>query len=211
MNILCDLDSVLADFFSAALKDLNWHYRLRDEDAPWQDGNFILHVNQFKKSQSGECPIKQRPPPITVEEYIETKNPNMHEVWGITSKQFWAAIDYPNFWFYLQPFPWAKKLVKYLKSKGTLTIATAPGHIRSFSEKADWLRTHLDIDKNDIMIGKHKWLMARDDSVLIDDLPANVKEFRIYGGNAILVPSNWNKRDLSFEDVIGAIEDSKLL
>jgi hypothetical protein len=25
------------------------------------------------------------------------------------------------------------------------------------------------------------------------------------------VPSNWNKRDLSFEDVIGAIEDSKLL
>jgi 5'(3')-deoxyribonucleotidase len=148
---------------------------------------------------------------ITINQYIETQNPNMHEVFGITKTQFWAAIDYPNFWYYLQPFPWAKKLVKYLKSKGTVTIATAPGHIRSFSEKASWLQTHLDINRNDIMIGKHKWLMAREDAVLIDDLPENIKKFRAYGGNAILVPSNWNTRNLSYEHVLGAIEEAGIL
>jgi len=188
VNILADLDGIFADFFTAALKDLNWLYRQR---GAWDDG------------------MKQ--PPITVEQYIETKNPNMHEVFQISKDQFWAAIDYPNFWYYLQPFPWAKKLIKYLKSKGDVTIATAPGHIRSFSEKASWLQTHLDIDRNDIMIGKNKWLMAKSNSLLIDDLPVNIEKFKEHGGNAILVPSNWNKQNLCFEDVMSVIEGSGLL
>ena len=49
-------------------------------------------------------------------------------------------------------------------------------------------------------LGAKKHLMAGN-GILIDDSPANVNKFRQYGGHAILVPSNWNTSNLSFEHI----------
>ena len=46
-----------------------------------------------------------------------------------------------------------------------------------------------------------KYLLTAPGNVLIDDYTKNVNEFRGSGGEAVLVPSNWNTADLT-EDIV---------
>lgn len=56
------------------------------------------------------------------------------------------------------------------------------------------------------MLGSKKWLLAKPDHLLIDDLDKNVHQFILHGGNATLVPSDWNTFDLTFDKVWNKIK-----
>lgn len=49
--------------------------------------------------------------------------------------------------------------------------------------------------------GKKKYLLAREDALLIDDSKPNCDSFIGNGGSAALVPSDWNTLDLSYNMV----------
>ena len=43
--------------------------------------------------------------------------------------------------------------------------------------------------------------------ILIDDYSGNVDKFKNAGGDAILIPSDWNTVDLTYEKVLDAITE----
>jgi 5'(3')-deoxyribonucleotidase len=175
MNILLDLDGVLADFLSLALEKLNnWN---------WPDGYC-------------QEPTQQ----LTPEIYARIGKFDIAEVYGISADKFWEVLEYKDrFWCNLKPFPWARELYRYLSSIGQVTICTSPSlHPTCPAQKIEWVQRHLGLRSSNMMIGSRKYLMAKPGNVLIDDYPKNVEAFRTVGGDAILVPSNWNTNPLTY-------------
>lgn len=147
---------------------------------------------------------------ITLEDYVNKQfGWNIQDVYEISVNEFWSIIDSkPFFWLKLKPFPWAKLLVDFLRKIGDVTIVTTPSlDPECAKQKLQWLDSCLNIKSNDVFIGSKKYLMAGN-GTLIDDAPNNVNKFIEYGGKAILVPSNWNTRDLNFNLVKQTILDN---
>jgi 5'(3')-deoxyribonucleotidase len=126
--------------------------------------------------------------------------------YGYTVNDVFKLIEKKeNFWFDLDPFPWAKDLYKYLSSIGDVTIVTTPIEDPDCArQKLAWLKYHLGITSKDVIIGGKKYLLAGN-GILIDDWSNNVDKFKEAGGKAILVPSNWNSVLLNLEMVISEI------
>ena len=140
---------------------------------------------------------------ISTEEYVDKHYGwSIQEAYNITDSEFWSFIEQePLFWLDLRPFPWAKELVDFLRLMGDVTIVTSPSlDPDCVKQKLQWLRRHLNIESNDVFLGSKKYLMAGN-GILIDDFPKNVEKFQYHGGKAILVPSNWNTNNLTFEEV----------
>lgn len=178
IQILLDMDGVLVDFMSGAIKALNKAY----------------HKD------------------ITLEQYAtEFGKWGTYDYYGISKKEFWQAIENVlGFWLDLQPIPWYKELYNYLSSKGDVTITTAPSKSNScVVQKYRWLEYYLNIKKEDVIMINKKQLLVAPGNILIDDSPDNVDRFSSVGGKAILVPSTWNTVNLTFEQVVYAI-DSQL-
>lgn len=138
---------------------------------------------------------------ITLEEYVDSQlGWSIQEAYGISVSRFWSIINNENdFWLRLEPFPWCKELIKFLREIGDITIVTTPSlDPECAKQKLQWLKIFLDIQSNDVFLGAKKYLMAGN-GILIDDSPDNVKKFKQYGGEAILVPSNWNTKNLTFD------------
>lgn len=172
-QILLDMDGVLVDFLSGALKALNRDFG-RD---------------------------------ITIEEYAEKFGQwGTYDYYGITIKEFWNSIHTtPDFWMNLEPLPWYKELYALLSEMGEVTILTTPSLDPACAmQKLQWLRYYLDIDSDAVFMGSRKYLMAGN-GILIDDYFKNVDAFRSAGGEAILVPSNWNTNGLTFERIKNTI------
>jgi 5'(3')-deoxyribonucleotidase len=172
-QILLDMDGVLVDFLSGAIKALNRDFN-RD---------------------------------ITIEQYADKFGRwETYDYYGITTTQFWESIhNTPFFWVDLEPMPWYKELYALLSEMGDVTILTTPSLDPSCSmQKLQWLRKHLDIGSDAVFMGARKYLMAGN-GILIDDYYKNVDKFRDAGGEAILVPSNWNTNGLTFERIKNTI------
>jgi len=144
---------------------------------------------------------------ITLEQYAKTKEFSMYKVFNISPSLFWKTIEDADIWSNMDPFLWALDLIDYLDHYGDITICTSPSrNPQCAAKKIIWIQKHLGLGINSIMIGSRKYLMAKDGNVLIDDWDKNTKEFTEHGGKAILVPSNWNTPDLSFNIVKESIE-----
>lgn len=179
MTILLDMDGVLADFTSEAL----------------------VRLNEAKNDQLSF--------PLSIDGYVNTFGKfDMAECYGITQDKFWRIIEENNnFWINLKPFPWASMLVDSLrKISDDIIISTSPSlNPICAQQKLEWLFFQLGITSDRVMIGSRKELMSCKDVVLIDDYHKNIDKFNKGQGKGILVPSNWNTKDLSFEKVWGAI------
>ncbi len=172
------MDSVLADFFSAALYKLNKKYRPDN--------------------------------PIPVSEYIEYGKFDMAALFGITNTEFWQCVEGHDqyFWDNLPTYSWSKSLYDFLSRFAPVTIASSPSDgAYCIWGKTKWLKERIDplITAGDCVFTKKKYLLANKESLLIDDLQKNCDEFIAAGGNAVCVPSNWNKKDLCYNDVLEAI------
>lgn len=147
---------------------------------------------------------------VTIGRAVVESNWDLEKLWGLSQKEWWEAIDRnPNFWLDIEPFPWAFDLYHNLQNYcDELVILTAPSrNPMCLAHKLTWLRKHLDIPHANIIMGKKKYLLARSDALLVDDNPDNCDKFVANGGNAVCVPSDWNKFDLTFDDVWSKIRE----
>ncbi len=120
---------------------------------------------------------------------------DIERVLGVSRRCLWTRIGEQGeaFWENLQPYPWAKELVKLVREIAPLTILSSPSQQpASLSGKLKWLHKHFGPGFRDFLLGPPKHLCARPDVVLIDDSDDNVHMFRRCGGKAVLFPQPWN-------------------
>lgn len=116
------------------------------------------------------------------------------EDWNISEKQFWDKLRGYDFWYNIEPYPWAKTLYNSLKSIAPVNILTAPSEDSECPQaKIEWLRDHLGVPLKEIIISRNKYLFANKTNILIDDNMHKIESFYDYGGNVIVFPQSWNK------------------
>ena len=136
----------------------------------------------------------------------------INDLYGISVKDFWETIKAePFFWVELPITPYGKKLYYWLSGIADVTVVTCPSDDPSCAEqKLMWLTTHLDIKPSDVMLSCKKHLLAGN-GLLIDDYHKFADAFTAAGGEAILVPSEWNTKDVSFKMVVDKIQRNKYI
>ena len=145
---------------------------------------------------------------ITVDDYAKIGIFDIERAYGITSREFWIAVETADFWSSLKPLPWAKELYQKLNKIAPVTIASSPSKNPVCAlQKTAWIKEHLGLDNTNLMLGSRKYLMANPNNLLIDDYPKNIKKFQEHGGKTICIPSSWNTADLTFEKVWKVIEE----
>ena len=111
--------------------------------------------------------------------------------------EFWKRIGtFENFWLDLEKYEWSDDLFRMCSTTARTVIATSPSPCKNCpGQKVEWLRKHgyLESRLTDYMLGPHKELMARPNTILIDDSDRNVELFIAAGGKAITFPQRWNK------------------
>lgn len=115
----------------------------------------------------------------------------------MSDEEMWAAIDREGqFWPTIKPYPWIYELWGIIRDTGLpVIVSTSPGKAPwNTAHKITWLRMHLpELGETDWMIGKHKYLMAKDGHILLDDCEHNTESFALLGGDTILFPQPWNR------------------
>lgn len=164
MTIYLDMDDVLCDWTGAAL-DLYGKRSLLDS---WPAGETAVY----------------RALGIREADFLDTIN--------LQGAKFWAE---------LKPTPWMEELLQLVAThaQGNWGIATNPGFdvFRwAMHGKVEWLNEHL-MDRlcppQSIFFGSKKYQLARSEcSLLIDDMQSNCHLFEQAGGNAVLLPREWN-------------------
>lgn len=108
------------------------------------------------------------------------------ELWKViaNNKRFWEDIPIYNY---------TKKFIKELKSNHDVYICTSPSpHHDCPTGKLKWLSNHnLGLSRN-VVITKHKHLLACPNKCLIDDTDTKINKFVEHGGNGVLFPQRWN-------------------
>ena len=141
---------------------------------------------------------------VTVKQCAKMGRYDLEDIYGIGTEKFWSILEGDDdFWINIEPFPWADKLIKLVEDKyGDFTIATSPSwNPICASQKTEWVYKHFGLRNNKMMIGRRKWLMANEHTLLIDDSPKNIEKFMNAGGNGILLPSDWNTYPLTWEKI----------
>ena len=177
MNILLDMDGVIADFHTQAIGVLN----------TWLEKRYTteMYVN--------ECVgwDMWRPYGIDCDTFVRLidETPN-----------FW--IDIPPYPWAKELYDYCMEI-----GEGNVTICTTPFHDPACSsQKQEWLSKHLGINSSSVMLGSRKYLMAKPGNVLVDDYNKNINRFIKEGGDGALVPSSWNTHNVSFQMIKNAID-----
>ena len=162
MTILVDMDEVLADFATAAACIHCW--TRQQLEAVWPPGRWSIV-----------------------------------EPMGLILETFWTRINAAGerFWVELAPLPWATELISLLNTEGYVWyVCSSPSRDpSSYSGKVKWLQRYLASPNRPFtrfVLTNHKHLLARPDTVLIDDNAATCREFEAAGGRAIIFPSRHN-------------------
>lgn len=153
--------------------------------------------------------IKRHKKDMSVDEW---KVWNHHEEdWGMTDEEFWIPLKGEDFWYNLEFYPWSKELLNNLQRLGKVTIVTAPTKDPGcFSGKYRWLTEKLNINHDDIIIGRSKHLLANKYSILIDDNPRNIMEFVLRGGNGVTFPQPWSSTEFkNWKEVVYRVQKIK--
>jgi len=142
--------------------------------------------------------------PMPTDTYLAHHGFDMAAAFGVTPEKFWQLIDTEDFWRGLKPLPHAKRLIAAVKDTGIpFFVASSPSQgYHCVPQKTAWLYHHLGVKQRQCMFGSAKHLMARTGALLVDDLDKNCEAFTQAGGAAVLIPSNWNKADIRFEEDI---------
>lgn len=123
--------------------------------------------------------------------------------------QFWQTITRTN-WLECPTaaiFPWVLLRAARLVGRENVCLATSPTKCpESLSGKLEWIHRKMPSWMHrQYAITPRKYLFARPDSLLIDDVEENINRFQVEGGHGLLVPAPWNK--LHGVDSFEAIEE----
>jgi len=144
--------------------------------------------------------------------YNDPKNMGVFEIekiWGISIKEFWK-YDGHDFWAMVEKTPEADDIVKMVCDyfdKENIVFLTAPSNSGGcYTGKREWLKTNFPDLRDSVIFapGRTKHFLARPGAVLIDDRNENADDFVYHGGQAILVPRDWNRLYYN-KDVLYAI------
>lgn len=133
---------------------------------------------------------------------VEVNGNKANEAAGVSREEFWRRIETAGegWWWSLDPYPWAKRLVSACERLGDVYVASSPPTraISSGSGKMSWLRRRLPevYSGRRFFIGTHKHLLAGPDRVLVDDDVRKHSAFAKAGGRAVLFPRPWNAASL---------------
>ena len=127
----------------------------------------------------------------------------IHTHLGMTNEAMWERIDDcgEKFWSDMPEYLWTKYLFESIKARGhRIYILTDPcGSPMACAGKIKWIQKNLGRDEEWVLT-KHKHLLAKPRTLLIDDYEKNTQRFMNSGGQSLLFPQPWNeKRDLKWE------------
>lgn len=98
-----------------------------------------------------------------------------------------------KFWMDLELLPWANDLLE-LCNRYDLYFLTASGRFhQGAAAKCDYILEHFGSYK--YVITKYKYLCAKPNALLIDDLSKNVRAFEEHGGVTFHWPCQWKLRE----------------
>lgn len=151
MRAIIDLDGVLIDFVSGALKAHN-------------------------------------------SDPIEFEEMKLDEALGLTQHEFLEKFKYPEFWIDLDWMPDGKLILEIIEEHfNDIVICTSPGILpESVIGKMGWVEKHIPQYLHKTVFTSSKHILAHSKSILFDDHHKNVINFGKSGGNAVLVPRDWN-------------------
>lgn len=119
----------------------------------------------------------------------------LNEILGISLEDFWESVNKqrPRLWETLPEYSWFPRLYTNLSKLGEVVFCTTPTiDPRSVSGKLIWLQHRFGRHFRGYVMTEKKYLLAKEDTLLVDDDQDNVNKFLAHGGNAILVPQPWN-------------------
>jgi len=113
-----------------------------------------------------------------------------------TAEEFWDAIPCEA-WATVplsQEFPWVLNRCVDLVGHGNILISTKPGpNPNCLAGKLEWIHANMPVWMHDqYEITPRKDFGPREDTLLIDDNEANIRDMLKAGGQGLLVPRPWN-------------------
>ena len=149
------------------------------------------------------CRLFDRDPEQVMRDWPEGEA-KLNKVLGVSGNELWRRLDAAGqgFWDGLEPYPWANELVELCRGMGEVVILTSPSYDPGcLAGKLSWLQDFFHDRKfRDYIITNKKSLLARDNSLLIDDNDGHCEKFEKAGGQAIVFPQPWNS---AREDTLG--------
>lgn len=117
-----------------------------------------------------------------------------------------------DFWRFLEWMHDGRKILRAISNRfdaNQIYLLTTPmPNIESASGKMMWVRDKLPVYlKHTIITQAPKHLLARPDTLLIDDKDENVDGFREAGGKALLVPRPWNRAYVSANQTVEVVKE----
>lgn len=110
----------------------------------------------------------------------------------ISEAELWSRIDkISDWWETIPPYEWLPELLKIAKHYPSYICSAPSRSPNCVSGKVKWLKQHTKFDRN-IVLTPHKWLLAKENTILIDDSDKKIDDFKAAGGNTILFPQPWN-------------------
>lgn len=166
-RILLDMDGVLADFHSAALRG----HKFTLIDGRWPEyGKDLAYI-------------------LGIAEHGATKYNTAQQ------ERIWAPIlTVSDFWLTLPKFRWTEALIRICQTfSEDVQICSSPASSwngEDKKQKLQWLAKHrIDLP---VTFESEKVRLAEPGVVLIDDWEKQVVPFQIARGHAILFPQPWN-------------------
>lgn len=179
-TIFVDLDGVLVNFLGGLHKALGVPYSY--EDYPYEKGkwNMLTDIKRFDDI------------PITFEQCNDC-----------CDASFWQHLDWMH-----DGRDILRAILTTLGLETVYLLTTPMPNLESASGKMIWVNNNLSIClKRTIITQAPKHLLARPDTLLIDDKDENVDGFRKAGGRALLVPRPWNHAHLQANQTIEVVRD----
>ncbi len=182
-RILVDMDEILVQFVEGACE--RWGTTVDRIIPYWPVGEWNM-IPPLSKSLGREVGSK----------------------WEITDKKFWDKIEGDEqFWIGLQPTVFAREVLRLVESlTDDWFIVSSPTECdSSYNGKLKWVKYFLGWNFDRFIPTSYKHIMARPDTILIDDRQSTVDRFIEEGGKGIVFPRHWNSQHAFKSDPVSYV------
>ncbi len=116
--------------------------------------------------------------------------------------EFWQHLEWMHDGYNI-----LRMITKKLDTKNIYLLTTPMPNLQSSTGKMLWVRDNLPVYlKRTIITQAPKHLLARPDTLLIDDKDENIDGFVEAGGRGLLVPRPWNRAHSYADQTVGVVK-----
>lgn len=142
----------------------------------------------------------------------ENKKWSFWNDWPDVTFEMVNAICTTSFWQHLEGMYDGRDIltmIEYKFAPAQIYLLTTPmPNLESASGKMIWVHDHLpSYLKHTIITQAPKYLLARPDTLLIDDKNENIDDFREAGGKAHLIARPWNRAYLQADRTVEVVRE----